>query len=180
MLVIALLVIPVGFNSFIWFFGFSFLFYLLSFQYTLAVIKWLFQKIINISKPRKASGWKNLTIENISYDKSLGLIKLNSKTLNFDQIVSVDIIANSKKVKASELSKISDVKKLEIKIGTQVKKVIYRHFKYITGNILSKLSFVVLIAFNLISSTSFSLIFILYLPLIVLGSGNDIISKFVS
>lgn len=94
MLVIALLVIPVGFNSFIWFFGFSFLFYLLSFQYTLAVIKWIFQKFINIFKSTKASGWKNLTIENISYDKSLGLIKLNSKTLNFDQIVSVDIIAN--------------------------------------------------------------------------------------
>ena len=80
----------------------------------------------------------NLTIENISYDKSLGLIKLNSKTLNFDQIVSVDIIANSKKAKASELSKISNVKKLEIKIGTQVKKVVYRHFKYITGKISEK------------------------------------------
>lgn len=138
MLVIALLVIPVGFNSFIWFFCFSFLFYLLSFQYTLAVIKWVFQKIINIFKSTKTGGWKNLTIENISYDESLGLIKLNSKTLSFDQIVSVDIIANSKKVKASELNKISDVKKLEIKIGTQVKKVVYRHFKYITGKISEK------------------------------------------
>lgn len=138
MLCMAILVIPVGFNSFIWFLGFSFLFYILSFQYTVAVIKWLIRKVINIFSFSQSSGWQKLSNENISFDKSLGVIKLNSKTLNFDQIISLEIIANSKKVKTSDLKKYNDIKKLEIKVGTQVKKVVYRHFKYITGKMSEK------------------------------------------
>lgn len=139
MLMFSLLVIQVGFKSVIFFLGFALLFYLLSYKYTIYVIKFIYNKIKTlIDKKKKQDNWKQLNNENISYDKLLKMIKLNSKTYNFDQIVSIDLIANSKKMEIKELKKLDNIKKLEIKIGTKIKKVTYRHFKYITSPISSK------------------------------------------
>lgn len=138
MLGISFLMISVGFDSFIWFIGFSCLFYLLSYQYTLVVIKWMVNKIKNLFKLDNKNKWVDLRGINISYNHNLKMIKLNNKNYNYDQIVSIDLIANSKKVTVSELKKLENIKKLEVKIGTKVKKIVYRHFNFITGKISDK------------------------------------------
>lgn len=133
MLMLALLVIPVGYKSFLWFFGFSVLFYLLGFRYTFFVVKYLIKKIKKLFKQKNS--WKVLSDKNISYNLFNKKIRLNSKEFDFEQIKSIEIIANSKKVSVKELNRLDAIKKLEIKMGTCVKKTTYRHFKYITSKI---------------------------------------------
>ena len=150
MLMFTLLVISVDARSVYFFLSFSLVFYLLGYKYTFAVIRGFFRKakkILHISRKtkkineNKKSGdvkkvkdiWVTLAHENLSYNKKSKEIKLNSKTYSFDQIVSVDLYANSKKVTEKELMKLDKLKGLEIKIGTKIKKVTYRNFKYITS-----------------------------------------------
>ena len=155
MLMFTLLVISVDSRSVLFFLSFSLIFYLLAYKYTFAVVKGFFgkiAKILHISrnknvekvkdiKENKKSDdvkkvkdiWVNLTHENLSYNKKSKEIKLNSKTYTFDQIVSVELYANSKKITEKELMKLDKLKSLEIKIGTKIKKVTYRNFKYITS-----------------------------------------------
>ena len=45
MLMLSLLVIPVGFQSFIFFFGFAVMFFGLSYKYTFVVTKWIYRKV---------------------------------------------------------------------------------------------------------------------------------------
>lgn len=158
----ALLVIPVDSRSVLFFLSFSLVFYLLGYKYTFAVIKGLFKKLAKIlhisskikkskevesvnkvekTKENKNSNdtkkakdiWVTLAHENLSYNKKSKEIKLNSKVYLFDQIVSVDLYANSKKITEKELMKLEKIKSVEIKIGTKIKKVTYRNFKYITS-----------------------------------------------
>ena len=164
MLMLSLLVIPVGFKSFIFFFAFAVVFFGISYKYTFIVANWIYKKIIKLlyklrivkelEKTKKEKVVKkdkikntkkqpvdNKTIErkinwiqfnhgNISVNKKLKQIKLNTKIYEFNQIEKIDLIVNSKKVSLKELKKIEKIKSIEIKVGTKIKKITYRHFKY--------------------------------------------------
>lgn len=153
MLMLALLVIPVGFKSFFFFFTFSFIFFGLSYKYTFIIIRWIYRKIklllyklkvikkIDESKKKKIvkkelgnkerkNNWIQFNHENISINKGLKQIKLNTKIYDFNQIQIVDLIVNSKKIDLKQLKKVEKIKSIEIKIGTKIKKITYRHFKY--------------------------------------------------
>ena len=168
MLMLSLLVIPVGFKSFIFFFLFSLIFFTLAYKYTINVIKCIFRKIkvilfkikaikklespkkeqgikkrkfeidkkqsidkdkIKVNKDRKTN-WKKLNHENLSINKTLKQIKLNTKIYDYGKIQTVELIVNSKKVDFKQLKKIEKIKSVEIKIGTKIKKITFRHFKY--------------------------------------------------
>ena len=164
MLMLSLLVIPVGFQSFIFFFSFSVVFFALSYKYTFIVIGWIYRKIRlllfkmkiikKLEEPKKEKVVKKDKIkntkkqpidnktserkinlikfnhENISLNKKLKQIKLNTKIYEFNQIEKINLIVNSKKVSLKELKKIEKIKSIEIKVGTKIKKITYRHFKY--------------------------------------------------
>ena len=165
MLMLSLLVIPVGFQSFIFFFLFSVVFFGLSYKYTFIVIKWIYRKvrillfklkiIKKLEEPKKEKvvkkdrikntkkqpvdnertterkiNWIQFNHENISLNKNLKQIKLNTKIYEFKQLEKIDLIVNSKKVSLKELKKIEKIKSIEIKVGTKIKKITYRHFKY--------------------------------------------------
>lgn len=170
MLMLSLLVIPVGFQSFIFFFSFALVFFTLSYKYTFIVIKWISKKIkvvlfklkmiktLEVPKKDKVvkkdkiknnkkqsivketkNNWIQFNHENISLNKKLKQIKLNTKIYNFNQIEKIDLIVNSKKVSLKELKKIEKIKSIEIKVGTKIKKTTYRHFKYnLTKNNVKK------------------------------------------
>lgn len=154
MLMFALLVIPVGYSSVLFFLGFATVFYLLSYKYTLLVSKKIYKfikKIINkLSTPRinkifskikycakkaNLSTIKHKKYEfvntNIFYDKS-ELIKINKRDYLIRDIVSTSIVLNNKEIKPAELKKYSDIiKNLEIKVGIKVSKISYKHIKYV-------------------------------------------------
>ena len=137
MLVFTLLVLSVDSKSILFFSLFSLGFFLLGYKYTFAVIKGFFKKLfklLHIPIYKKSNDrWINMCHENLSYNLKLKQIKLNSKIYSFEQIESIDIIANSKRISEKELLKLDKIKNLEIKIGTKIKKITYRHFKYITS-----------------------------------------------
>ena len=109
MLMLSLLVIPVGFKSFIFFFSFSIVFFVLAYKYTFIVIKWIYRKIrvilfkLNIIKKlekkdniknnikktnsiinkKEKNDWKQFNHENIIYNKKLKQIELNTKIYEF-------------------------------------------------------------------------------------------------
>ena len=161
MLMLSLLVMPVGFQSFIFFFSFSVVFFALSYKYTFIVIRWIYRKIRlllfkmkiikKLEEPKKdkvvkkdkiknnkkqsivkqtKNNWIQFNHENISLNKTLKQIKLNTKIYEFNQIEKINLIVNSKKVSLKELKKIEKIKSIEIKVGTKIKKITYRHFKY--------------------------------------------------
>ena len=138
MLFLALLVIPVGFISFIWFFSFSVLFYLLSYQYVIAIAKFVFSKLSKIIK-RKEDKIYESNSQKIVYNLKEKKIKLNTKTYDFEQLQSISLVVNNQEMSIKELKKVKEIKSLEIKIGTQIKKITYRHFKYITNKVDSTL-----------------------------------------
>ena len=139
MLMFALLVISVDIDSVLFFLGFALIFYLLGYKYTFAIVETLCVKIVNllhIDKKYK-NIWRDLNHENLHYNLATKELKLNTKNYLFEQIVSVEFIANSKVVTEKVLLKLDTVKNLEIKLGTRIKKITYRHFKYITSTKIS-------------------------------------------
>lgn len=132
MLMLALLVIPMGFTDFIWFFGFSVFFYILGYYYTLKVLKVVFRKIVKLFKHEKKfeNKWMQIGNQKILYNLFTKELKLNTKIYKFEQIVSIDLMDNSSKVSSKKLLKNKTHKKLEIKIGTKINKITYRHYKY--------------------------------------------------
>lgn len=129
MLSFSILVIPVGITSFIWFFSFAVLFFLLGHKITFAP---LYKKYGNIKKGAPVKNqWIVLNNENIVYNESFKELKLNEKLYRYSQIVSVDLFANNKKTTESELNKLEKIKSIEIKIGVKINKVAYKKFKYI-------------------------------------------------
>lgn len=143
MLMLALLVIPVGIRSFLWFFSFSLFFYLLSFQYVLLIFKFIINKLSgkNFKETKEEENndeedqieWKNLSLQEIAYNSSLKQIKLHSKIYTYDQIEFVKLIANYQEITINELKKLENIKNLEIKIATKIKKRTIKHFKYISS-----------------------------------------------
>lgn len=154
MLCFALLVIPMGYSSILFFLGFACGFFLLSYSYSWRVLKFIFRGIVklfnkfstekNNSNKKKTknikvnnklstSNFKKICSQEFYYDKKNKKIKINTKEYDINQLVSVDLIINSKKNLLKEIKNIDKIKSLEIKIGTKVKKVTYRSFKYINA-----------------------------------------------
>ncbi len=134
MLILSLLVIPIGFSSFIWFFSFAVLFYLLSYKITFGLIKSTFEKVFKVKfKTASAkSKWIPLNNENVTYNEVYHEITVNEKVYRYSQLVSVDLFYNNKIIELKELKKRKTFKTLEIKIGIKVNKVSYKKLKYIT------------------------------------------------
>ena len=140
MLALSLLVIQVGYYSFIWFFSFSILFFLLGYKMTFYIIKIFFVKIFRIkAKTSTNNEWIDLNHENIIYNEGFKEIKLNDKLYRYSQVKSIDLFVNNKKIELEELKKIKNIKTLEIKIGIKVNKITYKKFKYITNKDNDKL-----------------------------------------
>ena len=140
MLILSLLVIPIGFSSFIWFFSFAILFYLLSYKITFGLIKNTMEKVFKIKfkTPSAKKEWITLKNENVTYNEIYQEITVNEKVYRYSQIASVELIYNGKPIELKELKNRKTFKTLEIKIGMRVNKVSYKKLKYITAKTSSK------------------------------------------
>lgn len=130
MMFLALLVTTVDLKSFLWFFSFSLVFFLLSIQYVIIVIKKIKDKIIRILKRTKKENWQRLNNPKIKIDYSNKKIKINNKEYEFKQVESITVPLNKENLKIKDFLRNYNGKKLQIKIGIKVNKVTYRNFNY--------------------------------------------------
>lgn len=78
------------------------------------------------------------TLNNLGIRYNDKIVYLNSKSYSFNQLVSVTIKCNNKKIDKKELKHIEKINKLELVVGTKIKKLTYRSFKYDSKNKLNQ------------------------------------------
>jgi len=124
---LSLLVIPVGFQSFIFFFGFAVMFFGLSYKYTFVVTKWIYRKVrillykLKIVKalevPKKEKIVKNSknkkNVKNVQKGKENKTVKNKEEKFNWTQF-NHENISYCKKLKQIKLNtKIFEFEQIE-------------------------------------------------------------------